>query len=731
MNKKHLLIVCLLLSSLVIGQNSIPKAPLTIDLVWGTGTFYEKQPLTIAQLKNNQHYLTLENNYTEINKYQFKPFIKKINTLVSASQLNLEYIDDYSISPNEQHLLIVGNSEQIFRHSAISDIFIYEISTNKATEIAPELSGKRDYSFSPDGHSIFFSHKNNLYQYIISSKACVQLTFNGKHNEIINGTADWVYEEEFSKTKFYDVSFDGRYLAYVSFEQFDVPPVVMSYYKGETYPEYDMLKYPKVGEKNSVVKLHIIDLKKSALSNKTNTISSTLDLGTYEYIPRLQFSNQNNTLIVQTLNRKQDHLKFIKVACNEGKYTVSTLNEEKSTTYIEVEDKLFFLPKENAFLTLSDRDGFKHIHKINLDGTITLLTKEKSDVKEIAGITPNNTVLYTIAPLAQPYNSAIYSVGLNGKNERPITESDKTYAISSYQDGCNYYYGYFTSANEPKTIAFYNLEGQIQTIQENNDALKSRLSAYDLSPKIFTKIKGISDSLFTSIIYPTNFNPNKKYPVYFNVYCGPGSNTVINRYGSAEGAFHQLLAQKGYFVVSVDPRGTLYRGSDFKKQTYGKLGELELDDLIAVAKELSTWKFIDKDRIGIQGWSYGGFMSSLAITKGAEIFKMAIAVAPVTNWKFYDNVYTERYMNLIENNNSGYETTSPIHFADKMKGKFLLIHGDADDNVHVQNAMELARKLIDLNKDFDYFVYPNKNHGITGVRKHLFNKILNFTLSNL
>lgn len=716
-----------MLAFTLLSQSTISKAPLTIDLIWGTNTFFEAQPLSINQLKDNKHYLTLENNYTEISKYQYKPTIQKVATLTTASSLKLPYIDEYIISPNEQHLLIVGNSQQIFRHSAVSDIFLYDLQSKNSFEIAPSLKGKRDYSFSPDGNFVIYSHQNNLYSYNIFTKTNVQLSFNGKENEIINGTADWVYEEEFSQTKYYDVSFDGRYIAYVSFEQFDVKPVILSYYKGETYPEYEILKYPKVGEKNSIAKLHIVDLK-----NSTKKITRTeIPLGSYEYIPRLQFSNRNNTLIVQTMNRKQDHLKFMKVDCNDGKYNVSKLNEETNSKYIEVEDKIYFLPSENAFLTLSDRDGYKHIYKISLDGSVSLLTKAKNDVQEIAGITPNNEVLYTIAPIDKPYNSAIYSVALNGERERPVTEDDKKYAISSYLSGCDYYYGYFTTASQPKTIAFFNLDGQMQALQENNSQLQSRLSAYDLSPKVFTKIKGVSDSLNASIIYPTNFDPSKKYPVYFNVYCGPGANTVINRYGGPESAFHQLLAQKGYFVISVDPRGTLYRGADFKKQTYGKLGELELEDLIAVSKEISKWNFIDKNRIGIQGWSYGGFMASLAITKGADIFKTAIAVAPVTNWKFYDNVYTERYMNLIENNQAGYETTSPIHYADQLKGKFLLIHGDADDNVHVQNSMEFVNKLTMLNKDFDYFIYPNKNHGIGGVRLHLFNKILKFTLENL
>ncbi len=723
MKKILLLSLFCCLSLLIFGQGSIQKQPLTVDLIWGTGLFYEKQPLTIVQLKDNKHYLTLENNGAEINMYQFKPTIQKIKTIVSSTEAGINSIEDYLLSPDEQSMIVVCNSQSIFRHSYVSDLYLFNISTQKIMEIAPEHKGKRDFSFSSKGQFIVYSYQNNLYRYSITSNKTTALTTNGKYNEIINGTADWVYEEEFSQTKFYDISHDARYVAYVSFEQFDVPPVILSHYSGATYPDYEVLKYPKVGEKNSVVKLHIIDIQKSK--------ETTVDLGKYEYIPRLNFSTKSDYLIVQTMNRKQDHLKFQKVACIDGKYQVSVINEEKDDKYVEVEDQLIFTPNEDAFLTLSDRDGFKHIYKIASDGTSTLLTKGSYDVQEIAGVTSENTVLFIIAPIDAPYNSSIHSVGLDGNDFKSLTEQDRKYGISSYSNGCDYFYGYYTKANEPKTIAFFNLDGQIHSIQEDNQRLKTELGAYDLSPKIFTKIKGVTDSLYASIIYPTNFDPTKKYPVYFNVYCGPGSNTVINRYGSAEFIYHELLAQRGYFVISVDTRGTLYRGADFKKQTYGKLGELELEDLIAVTKEISKWSYIDKDRIGIQGWSYGGFMSSLAITKGADVFKMAIAVAPVTNWKFYDNIYTERYMNLMENNKDGYEQTSPVRFANQLKGKFLLIHGDADDNVHVQNSMELANKLINLNKDFDYFIYPNKNHSIGGVRKHLFNKMFNFTLLNL
>lgn len=724
MKNSMIFISSIIFSMVAYGQNLIQKQPLTVDQIWGSGKFYEKQPQTIVPLKKeNYTYLTLEN--TEINKYFINGHsVQKQGAIVAATSLGIETIEDYILSPDEQQLIIVTNSQSIFRHSYTSDIFYYDIEKKKGFEIAPQHKGKRDFSFSPNGKFIIYSHLNNLYKFDLSTQKSTALTTNGKSNEIINGTADWVYEEEFSRTKFYDISYDGRYLAYVSFEQFDVPPTILNYYAGNTYPDYEVLKYPKAGEKNSVVRLHLIDLSKNKQSN--------VNLGDYEYIPRINFSDKDDYLVVQTLNRKQDFLQFQKVSCSNGKYNTSILYQEKDSRYIEIEDNIYFEPNQNSFLTLSDKNGFKHIYRIHSDGKTEQLTKGNYDVQEIHGFDGEGDILFTAA-YSSPINSSVCVISPEGEGFKVVSEyADKHYGISAYTSGNSYYYGYYTSANEPKTIGFFNFgNGGIFHIQENNQQLKTELEAYNLSPKIFTKIKGVSDSLNVSIIKPSNFDPAKKYPVYFHVYCGPGSNTVINRYGGPEYMYHQLLAQNGYFVVSVDTRGTLYRGADFKKLTYGQLGKLELEDLTAVAGELSKLSYIDKDRIGIQGWSYGGFMASLAITKGADIFKTAIAVAPVTQWSYYDNVYTERYMNLPENNPDGYKENSPVYYAGKLKGAFLLIHGDADDNVHIQNSMELAKTLINANKDFDYFVYPNKNHGIGGVRKHLFNKMLKFTLSNL
>lgn len=703
-------------------QASIQKQPLTVDLIWGSATFYEKQPLSITQLNDQTHYLLLERNknVTEINKYSINNPGKKISTLISSNQ-DMS-IDDFKVSPDEKSLIIFYNSNVIFRHSYTADAIIINLESKEISPIAEKLSAKRDFKFAPNGKSIFFSNDNDLYQYIFESKKTIQLTKTGKKNSIINGTADWVYEEEFSKTDFYEISADSKFLSYVRFEQNDVPPTILNYYNGNSYTDYETLKYPKVGAKNSVVTLYMIDL----ISKKETKIN----LDSYEYIPRIQFSPYQNTLIIQTLNRKQDHLVFYKIDCNSKAITTKKLCEEKDTKYIEIEDQLIFLPNKTSFITLSDRSGYKHIHRFNFDGTTKQLTSGNYDIQQLHGYTPNNEILFTAA-YQSAINSSIHTVDFEGANFKTLSEINIKNDVASYANGQTYYYGYYTDVNTPKTIAFFDLLGNVISIQEDNKKLATELGAFHLSPKEFIKIKGVEDSLNVSIIRPTNFDASKKYPVYFHVYAGPGSNTVKNQYGGPEYAYHQLLAQQGYFVISVDPRGTLYRGADFKKSTYGKLGSNELDDIVAVAKEISNWNYIDKERIGIQGWSFGGFMASLAITKASDIFKMAIAVAPVTDWRYYDNVYTERYMNLLETNVEGYQKNSPIYYADNLKGSYLLIHGDADDNVHIQNAMELAKALINKNKDFDYFIYPNKNHGIGGVRKHLYNKMLKFTLSSL
>ncbi|HIP32876.1 MAG TPA: S9 family peptidase, partial [Crocinitomicaceae bacterium] len=492
----------------------------------------------------------------------------------------------------------------------------------------------------------------------------------------------------------------------------------------ELYPTPHNFKYPKAGEDNSVVTAHIYSLA----TRKNNSI----DLGEYEYIPRLKWSSKDNLLILQTLNRHQNHLKYHKVQIENNLPVATSFFEEISKTYVEIDDNLLILEDGKTILRTSELDGHNHIYELCLGGESTQITKGDWDVIEFLGVDEENATVYFTSAEESPMSKGIYKIGISGKKKKRISENNGV-SNADFSNGMKFFIKTHSDANTPPTFSLCDNNGKELSVLENNARLKGQLSNYQLPKKEFVKFKGAEIELNGWMIKPANFDASKKYPVYINIYGGPGSNMVVDEWGGMNYMYHQLLAQKGYIVISVDPRGTMYRGADFKKMTYLQLGKLETEDFIAVAKELQSYDYVDASRIGIMGWSYGGFMTSLAMTKGADYFKMGIAVAPVTNWRYYDNIYTERFMRTPQENPDGYDQNSPINFTDKLKGKYLLIHGSGDDNVHYQNTLEMVNSLVEKNKQFDLFIYPNKNHGIYGgnTRNHLFNMMLSFTLENL
>jgi dipeptidyl-peptidase-4 len=405
--------------------------------------------------------------------------------------------------------------------------------------------------------------------------------------------------------------------------------------------------------------------------------------------------------------------------------------EETSKTYVEIDDNLLILKDGNTILRTSEADGYNRIYKLTFDGTNTKITSG-NDVMEFYGIDEANGKIYYAEVGNRAIYKCIYRINLDGTGKEAISSAEG-YNSAEFTSGMKYFVKTWSDANTPPVYTLCSNDGKAIRVLEENAALNKKLAEYTLSKKEFITLDANGIKLNASIIKPTNFDPTKKYPVYMNVYGGPGHNEVTDAWDGNDYMYHQLLAQKGYIVVSVDPRGTMYRGTEFKKCTYLQLGKLETEDIINTAKTLQALSYVDPNRIGIMGWSYGGFMSSLAITKGADVFKMAIAVAPVTSWRYYDNIYTERFMRTPQENASGYDENSPVNFVKQLKGKYLLIHGSADDNVHYQNTMEMINALVKADKQFDLFIYPNKNHGIYGgnTRNHLFNMMLNYTLNNL
>ncbi|MCC6702864.1 MAG: S9 family peptidase, partial [Fluviicola sp.] len=624
---------------------------------------------------------------------------------------------------DETKMLFQSQVTAIYRRSYTAVYYVYDLKTKKFAALDEVHAPQTLAEYSPDGLKVAYIHKNDLYVKDLNSGKVTALTTDGKKNKIINGTTDWVYEEEFAITKGFEWSPDSKMIAYLKFNEKEVKEFTMTYY-GELYPQLYEFKYPKAGEDNSKVTAHLVAIKGA----KTTTIN----LGEYEYIPRLSWSPVANKLILQTLNRHQNELNYWLVDATTKKVNSKIFYTEKSKTYVEIDNNLILLEDGSGLLRTSEKSGFNHIFKVGFDGSEQQITTGNFDVIEFLGVDETtHKVFYSSAEKGAIYKG-IYSIQLDGSSKKALSV-ETGYNEAEFLTGMKYFVKTYSDANTPPVYSLCNANGEEISVLEDNKELRNRLANYTLTKKEFTTFKFDDYTLNAWVMKPANFDPAKKYPVFMTVYGGPGSNEVTDRFDGMDYMYHQLLTQKGYIVVSVDPRGTMYQGEAFKKCTYLQLGKYEIEDVINVAKELQKESYVDAGRIGIQGWSYGGFMASLGMTKGADVFKMGIAVAPVTNWRYYDNIYTERFMRTPKENAAGYDENSPVNHVSKLKGKFLLIHGSGDDNVHYQNSMELITALVNANKQFDLFIYPNKNHGIYGgnTRNHLFNMMLNYTLENL
>jgi dipeptidyl-peptidase-4 len=488
---------------------------------------------------------------------------------------------------------------------------------------------------------------------------------------------------------------------------------------GQLYPDQYTYKYPKAGEQNSKVTLHLLSI--------ANGKSQQINLGTYEYIPRLNWSKTANQLVVQTMNRHQNELNYWLIDCSGKQLVQKNIYQEKSDTYVEVDDNLMLLADGQSFLRCSEQSGYNHIYQIGFDGKARAITSGSWDVIAFMGMDQATQTLYfASAELGAIYKS-IYSIKLDGSNKTNLTP-DIGYHNADFLNGMKYFIHTYSTANTPPVSVLRATNGQLIRVLEDNAALSAKMKNEKLNPRTFLKIQTTEVELNASLILPLNYDPNKKYPVFVNVYGGPGHNEVLDAWDGNDYFFHQLLAQQGYMVLSIDPRGTQFRGAAFKKATYLQLGKLEIEDVLAATKVFAERPDVDPKRLGIMGWSYGGFMSSLAMTKGNGLFKVGIAVAPVTNWRYYDNIYTERFLRTPQENAKGYDENSPINYVKDLQGKYFLIHGSADDNVHYQNSMEMISALVKANKQFDLSIYPNKNHGIYGgnTRNHLFNMIFDY-----
>lgn len=698
------------------------SSQITLDDLWSNYRFYAAGTEGMNSMKDGMHYSVNEGGQA-IDKYSYESG-KKENQLFNVSMTGgtLTAFDDYAFNDDETQILLRTEMEGRYRWATFDNNYIYDIAKKTTTKLSE--AGKQMYAdFAPAGNRIAYVIDNNLYYRDLSSGSEIKVTDDGKLNSIINGGSDWVYEEEFTLVRSFEWSPDGAKIAYYRFDESAVPQYDLTKYGDGLYPFTYKYKYPKVGEKNSTVSIYIYDLA-TKRSVKVNT-------GDPEYIPRIKWID-NNFLCVTTLNRLQNDLKLLKADAASG--ATALLLNEKSDTYLEIKDDLTFLKDNKGFIWSSEADGYNHLYLYDMSGKlVNQVTSGKWDVSEFKGYDAATGYLYYMSGESSPFERDLYRIKLNGKNKERLTKDSGTNTVS-FSEGFKYYINDNTSWSSPDKVTLYTAEGkEIRTLEDNED-LRKDLKNIDLGTHeffSFTTSDGVS--LNGYMLKPQNFDPAKKYPVFMTVYGGPGSQTVLDSYDWPDFGWYNMLTQKGYIVVSVDNRGTGARGRDFRTVTYKQLGKYETDDQIEAAKWLAKQTYVDGSRIGIFGWSYGGYMSSLCITRGADVFKAAIAVAPVTNWKYYDNIYTERYMGTFETNPKGYDDNAPINFADKLKGKYLLVHGTGDDNVHFQNSAQWIDALIKNDKQFDLMIYPDKNHGIYGgnTRLHLYTLMTNFILENL
>jgi len=723
MNTSKITVALLFLVATVFGQQKI-----TIENIYG-GAFKAKGMDELQSLKNTDQYTVLNVDQAgrsmQIDLYDFAT-LKKVSNLIDTKNHEAlsNGIDSYTFDASEKKILIACNTNKIFRHSFTADYFLYDIASKSLIKLFDFQV--QEPTFSPDGTKIAYAKENNLYVYDVASKKSTAVTTDGKKNVVINGITDWVYEEEFAFVRAFDWSKDSKKLAYIRFDESAVPEFSMSMFNKDLYPTIETFKYPKAGEKNSVVSLHIYDAAANA--------AKKVDLGNYNdfYIARMQWTNDNNILSAQVLNRHQDNLDLLFVDGTTAAAKV-VLNE-KDKAYVDITDNLTFL-KDNSFIWTSEKDGFNHIYVYDKTGKLkNQVTKGNWEVVSYYGLDEKTKTIFYQSTENGSINRDIYRIGLDGKNKTRLTSKVGTSA-ATFSPNFQYFITTFSSNLVPTTYTLNEAKTgkEIQVI-ENNQALADKLKSYNLPAKEFFVLKTAKgNELNAWILKPRDFDPSKKYPVFMYQYSGPGSQQVNNDWNNSDDYWFLSLTQQGYIIACVDGRGTGFKGADFKKVTQKELGKYEVEDQIDAAKVIGAYPYVDASRIGIFGWSYGGFMASNCIFQGNDVFKMAIAVAPVTNWRFYDSVYTERYMQTPQENASGYDQNSPINHVDKLKGKFLLIHGSGDDNVHVQNSMQMMEALIQANKQFDSQIYPDKNHGIFGgkTRIQLYNKMTNFIKENL
>lgn len=682
-----------------------------------SGKFSQKSIRGLRSMNDGEHYTTMKAGV--ISRYAYEGE-QQGEVLCNVSELGLKgWVDDYTFSPDEKKILFRLNSRPLYRRSHFSKYVVYDLADKSLVEV--DESGDVRYAlFSPTGDKVAYVKDNNIFVRDLTDGGCVQVTEDGQWNHIINGMPDWVYEEEWGIDHAFCFSPDGEHIAFLKSDESRVKEFgFMKFLTGTTYPELFKYKYPKAGEDNSIVSLHLYSLKEGT----TVRVDSKGDEDIY--IPFFNWTPDGRLYYFQ-INRLQNNLEVILKDNQEQRVIYS----EQDAKYIDGLSNgiITFLADSDRFLVLSERSGYNHLYLSSVSkGGLKAVTSGEWNVTEVVCATDKR--IWYLSTEGSPLRREFYSIGIDGRKKERLSDKEGTYSISP-SAGCRYYISYFSNASTPNTVTLHKGDGKLIATLEDNAKLKEYIADIQLPEKeFFTFTTPRGDVLNAYIKKPADFDPTKKYPVLITQYSGPGSQDVRDRWTID---WEDVLVQHGYIVADCDPRGTGFRSAEFKKSTYGIMGRLETEDQIAFAEYLKTLSYVDDQRVGIYGWSYGGFMALNCILKGADTFKMAISVAPVTSWRFYDSVYTERVNGLPQTNAEGYDEPSPIGYAKNLKGKLLLMHGTADDNVHVQNAYAMVHEFVKAGKQIDMMIYTDDNHSMMPYgRVNVRQKMVEYCLENL
>lgn len=688
---------------------------ITLDKIYSN--YYRGKGISgISSLKNGDHYVVIEQG--GIAKYSYKTTEKEGNIVDGKFQ-------SYIFNDDESKILLLKERESIYRHSFFGKFDVKDFKSGKVLNLN-NGSLVQEPTFSPDGSKVAFIADNNLFYQDLNTDKITQITTDGKKNSILNGLGDWVYEEEFGHAKLYEWTKNSDAIVFVKSNESAVPEMSIPIYGKQLYPSEMRFKYPKAGENNSVVSAQLYRL------DSAKTIALNLSNFKNYYIPDVYKTAKSDEIILITSERLQNASDVLKVNTKTG--NITKLFTESDKRWIDTDNVTLEFLDDNSFIWGAERDGNRHLYWYDQNGKLKKqITKGNWEVTNYYGYSPKTKEVFIQSTQQGSINKVVSKVNINTGKTTLISNTSGTNS-ANFSQNFTYFIETSSSAAKPYTYVLKDGNGKmLKELQNNEEQLKKLQADNMVTKEFFTIPNAVGDQMNAWVMKPKDFDPNKKYPLFMFQYSGPGSQQVTNSWDQGNGLWFNHLVQKGYIVACVDGRGTGYKGTEYKKTTYLNLGKFEIDDQIAAAKWFGKQSYINKDRIGIFGWSYGGYMASLALTKGADVFKAGIAVAPVTNWRYYDSIYTERFMRTPQENPAGYDDNSPTTYANLLKGKYLLIHGTADDNVHFQNAMEFSEALIQNNKQFEFMAYPDKNHGIYGgqTRPQLYHKMTNFLLENL